>query len=147
MLGRNILKEEEAVSPIIGTILMVAITVIMAAIISSWSASIKAPEAPISVGLDISRQNITQVRVTVTSIEPPNTEITGINFSDTTTADTYNFADPANNTGFIYKNQVFGGTIGVGSTRSFNVSDFNKFVVIMVKYADGTEKTVYSQNI
>jgi len=39
-------KDERAVSPVIAVILMVAITVVMAAIVSSWSAGVKAPTAP-----------------------------------------------------------------------------------------------------
>lgn len=131
MIRRNIIKEEEAVSPIIGTILMVAITVIMAAIISSWSSGIKAPESPKTVGLDISRQNLTQVRVTVTSIDPPNTAISNITFINASVGGTQNMTTP----------------ITIGTSQAFNVSNYNEFVVITVKFEDGTVKALYSQRI
>jgi flagellin-like protein len=61
-------KNHDGVSPVIGVILMVAITVVMAAIVSSWSSGVNAPNTPTTVGLDISRYG-TMVSVLVTSID------------------------------------------------------------------------------
>ncbi|MBU3966178.1 MAG: type IV pilin, partial [Euryarchaeota archaeon] len=66
---RRILKDDRGVSPVIAVILMVAITVVMAAIVSSWSAGVKAPTTPTTVGLDIARNNDT-IAIVVTAIDP-----------------------------------------------------------------------------
>ena len=70
-------KDVRAVSPVIGVILMVAVTVVMAAIIMSWSSSISAPEAPKQCGVSVSRYD-DDIRVTVTSIEPVGASISSI---------------------------------------------------------------------
>jgi flagellin-like protein len=128
----NIRTDERAISPIIGTILMVAITVIMAAIIANWSSGIKAPEAPTSVGLDIARQNQTDIQVTVTSIDPPATLMTKLSFTNKTGGAQSLF----NPTGIL-----------IGNSTTFKVSDTNEFVVIVATYGDGTSKTIYSQKV
>jgi len=134
MIKRNIRKEEEAVSPIIGTILMVAITVIMAAIISSWSSGIKAPESPKTVGLDISRTNATLVQVTINSIDPPTAVLTFLNFTNASAAGNasqiQNMTNPT-----------------VGNTTAFTVGSYNEFVVITARFTDNSVKVLYSQRV
>jgi len=79
-VGR-ILNDDKGVSPVIAVILMVAITVVMAAIVSSWSAGVKAPTTPTTVGLDIARNNDT-IAVVVTAIDPASSApISQINIS------------------------------------------------------------------
>jgi len=67
-------QNDDGVSPVIGVILMVAITVVMAAIVSSWSSGVKAPNTPTTVGLDVSRTNY-DISVLVTSIDPSRTAL------------------------------------------------------------------------
>ncbi|MFA4957139.1 MAG: type IV pilin N-terminal domain-containing protein [Candidatus Methanoperedens sp.] len=129
MIKKNVVKNEEAISPIIGTILMVAITVIMAAIISSWSSGIQAPAAPKSVGLDISRLNATYVQITITSLDPPNTGIQSISANGGTTSGSL---------GTSFKN--------IGNTTSYNINT-GSYLVITVTFDDQTIKTLYSQAI
>lgn len=129
---KNIRTDERAISPIIGTILMVAITVIMAAIIANWSSGIKAPEAPKTVGFDILRTTANTVQITITSINPPSTQVDYVNFTQA--------SDHA-------YNLSLGSPVYIGMTGVFNVTGFDVFAVGTVSYGDGTKKTIYSQNI
>lgn len=128
MILKKLKTNDKAISPIIGTILMVAITVIMAAIISSWSSGIKAPETPTTVAIDISRLNTTAIQATITSISPPNTVISSITFHNSSA--TTNWTSPS-----------------VGSTTSIPVPDFNVFVTATANFADGTKKVLFAQRI
>ena len=67
--NHRIFSDDRAVSPVIAVILMVAITVVMAAIVSSWSSGVKAPTTPTTIGLDISREN-NNISIVLTSIDP-----------------------------------------------------------------------------
>ena len=74
-------KDVRAVSPVIGVILMVAVTVVMAAIIMSWSSGITAPETPRQCGVTVSRLDPSNVSITVTSREPTQEYIISIDYS------------------------------------------------------------------
>lgn len=80
---KSLRKDERAISPVIGVILMVAVTVIMAAIIMSWSAGIKAPETPRQCGVTVSRVDPDTVSITVTSREPVTEPVAYINYTGT----------------------------------------------------------------
>jgi len=135
-------RDEDGVSPVIGVILMVAITVVMAAIVSSWSSSVKAPTSPVSVGLDISRSNST-ITLLITSIDPVSAApIPSINMSyqnyyynDTSSAWTWGTSY------YDLKNADIGSTTGPVETNS---SEANTTTVI-AKYKDGVRKVIYSQ--
>lgn len=133
-------KNDDGVSPVVGVILMVAITVVMAAIVSSWSSSVKAPTSPTTVGLDISRsdKNITLV---VTTIDPPS-------------------ASPIPSLNVTYQYDIYGnGTFQTNSTDKFitdadvgnmvtmytNSSTIKPFVVI-ARFKDGSKKVLYSRD-
>ena len=78
---KSLLKDARAVSPVIGVILMVAVTVVMAAIIMSWSSGITAPETPRQCGVTVSRIDADEISITVTSREPVQERITSIDYS------------------------------------------------------------------
>ncbi len=165
MIHKKLIDDNEAVSPIIGTILMVAITVIMAAIIANWSAGIKAPETPKSVGLDVSRLNQNNVSITVTSIDPPQTVVNAINitFKNGTGATNKRVllgSGAANSTGHtsggtlipdVTTNYVFTTTnptsANVGDSATLYINNYGEFIVITVTFADGTVRTAYSQKV
>lgn len=166
MIGKKLINDIKAVSPIIGTILMVAITVIMAAIIANWSSGVKAPQQPQTVGLDVSRLSQSNITITVTSIDPPSTVVSKVNVtfkngSQATTTRTIlgdgapNWAGYSKNTPYpdVNTNYVFSNDssaplqVNVGDSATLWINGFNEFIVITVKYGDGTVKTIYSQKI
>ena len=136
-LHRGIFKDDRGVSPVIAVILMVAITVVMAAIVSSWSAGVKAPTAPTTVGLDINRQN-TNITVVVTAIDPASGE-------------------PLNEMSLAYKhwngtgwdsNTSIDTTVNVGDSATIdtNKTDTSLFIV-KVKFKDLSSKVLYSREV
>ncbi len=142
MLKRNktnkkFCKDDDGVSPVVGVILMVAITVVMAAIVSSWSSSVKAPTSPTTVGLDISRsdKNITLV---VTTIDPPSAApIPTLNV----TYQLYN--GTAFNTNSTDKFIV---DADVGNMLTINTSSSTiKPFVVIATFKDGSKKVLYSR--
>lgn len=162
-MNRKILVDDnQAVSPIIATILMVAITVIMAAIIANWSAGIKAPVQPQSVGLDVSRLSQYNVTVTITSIDPPNAvvDVLKITFRNDTgqlTTKTVLGSGAPNQSGY-YENTYYPdlrtnyeftspSQVNVGDSATLWMKGFNEFTVITVRYGDGSTKTIYSQKV
>jgi len=61
MDNRNIRKEESAVSPVIGVILMVAITVILAAVIGAFVFGMGTPEKTPAANVEITKANATYI--------------------------------------------------------------------------------------
>lgn len=128
-------KNDEGVSPVIGVILMVAITVVMAAIVSSWSSGVKAPNTPITVGLDITRDN-TNISVLVTSIDPASTaplQLLNISYRNVTAGKT----DYTNIT-----------NANVGDIVDFNTSNLSTTrVIITATYKDNSKKVLFNQEV
>ncbi|MEM3085655.1 MAG: type IV pilin N-terminal domain-containing protein [Halobacteria archaeon] len=58
-MRKNFAKDEEAVSPVVGVILMVAITVILAAIIAAFVLGLGSPKKAPSASLKLNRANAT----------------------------------------------------------------------------------------
>lgn len=135
--NRKILKDDRGVSPVIAVILMVAITVVMAAIVSSWSAGVKAPTTPTTVGLDISR-NTDNITVVVTAIDPASSApIPSINFS-------YYKYDGVNYS-TDYSNMT---PADVGNSIELKTNSSEpKQLVITAKFKDGTKKVLYSREV
>ncbi len=134
---RRILKDNRGVSPVIAVILMVAITVVMAAIVSSWSAGVKAPTAPTTVGLDISR-NTNDVSIVVTSIDPASSApIPELNISY------YNYSAPT-----FFLNYTTMTDADVGASKVVNTgSSTLKQMVITATYKDSSKKVLFSREI
>ncbi len=132
---RKLYNDDRGVSPVIAVILMVAITVVMAAIVSSWSAGVKAPTAPTTIGLDVARStNI--ITVIVTSIDPPSASpIPSINISY------YNLSGV--NYNLNYTNMAYA---DVGASTSINTnSSVIKKVIVTATYKDNTQKVIYNR--
>lgn len=128
-------NDDKGVSPVIAVILMVAITVVMAAIVSSWSAGVKAPTAPTTIGLDVTRSTNT-ITMIVTSIDPPSgAPINLINISY------YNY-DGAN-FNLNYTNIT---NADVGSLKSINTNNpALKNLIVTATYKDGAQKVIYNR--
>ena len=129
---KGIVEDDHGVSPVIAVILMVAITVVMAAIVSSWSSGVKAPTTPTTVGLDISRDN-DSITAVVTAIDPASSApIPLINFTyqeqGTPKYDNITNAD-------------------VGDTDTFNTnSTILKQFVVTASFKDSSKKVLYSRD-
>jgi len=142
-MGLNDLK---AVSPVIGVVLMVAITVIMAAIIMNWSSGISAPDVPKQVSVTINRNDLTQGTLTVTSIRPQGTTIQALTVINQTLV----LTDVGNElAGFGNSSNSPGGTsISVGDTHTGAFfGHFDEHIVVVATFGDGTEATIFDSNI
>ncbi|HEX7576235.1 MAG TPA: type IV pilin N-terminal domain-containing protein [Candidatus Methanoperedens sp.] len=130
-------KNHDSVSPVIGVILMVAITVVMAAIVSSWSSGVNAPNTPTTVGLDISRYG-TMVSVLVTSIDQSSAApLQLLNIS-------YQYWNGTsfnpNSTNMLNAN--------VGSFTEFDTNNAtSKRIIITATYKDGSKKVLFNQDV
>jgi flagellin-like protein len=131
--NQRIFKDNRAVSPVIAVILMVAITVVMAAIVSSWSSGVKAPIAPTTVGLDISR-NSNNITIVVTSIDPSSSApIPAINATYTNLSSGYTYGNFSN------------ADVGQSVTLYTNDTGPSKLVVV-AKFKDMSKKVLYSRD-
>ncbi len=136
---KRFVKSDKGVSPVIGVILMVAITVVMAAIVSSWSASVKPPAAPVTVGLDISRST-NNITIVVTSIDPsieapiPVLNISYYNATDVVTID----GTQTNTTGMQNADVGNKKTIDTGASTP-------KLLIIRATFKDSSKKVLYSR--
>ncbi len=131
---RRTLKDDRGVSPVIAVILMVAITVVMAAIVSSWSAGVKAPTTPTTVGLDIARNNDTIV-IVVTAIDPASAApISQINVSF------YNYSAP------VGPNSTRITNANVGDSLSINTGNASlQQIIVTATYKDASKKVLYTR--
>jgi len=130
-------KNDDGVSPVIGVILMIAITVVMAAIVSSWSSGVNAPNTPTTVGLDISR-NLNNTVILVTSIDPSSAApLQLLNIS-------YQYW---NGTSFN-PNSTSITNANVGSFTEFDTNNAtSKRVIITATYKDGSKKVLFNQDV
>lgn len=137
---RSLIRNKRAVSPVIGVILMVAVTVVMAAIIMNWSSSITAPEAPKQCGITVSRLNPTEISITVTSREPTEELITFINYSGV-----------AGGIAIInteVMNDALSGTVLVGQLNSNVPHDRGEHLVVTCTWSkDGKRSVLYDARI
>jgi len=130
-------KNDAGVSPVIGVILMVAITVVMAALVTSWPPVVKTPNTPTTVGLDISRYG-TMVSVLVTSIDPATAApLPLLNIS----YQYWNGTSFNPNSTSITKANM--GNITECDTNNFT----SKRVMITATYKDGSKKVLFNQEI
>ena len=135
--NRMILKDDRGVSPVIAVILMVAITVVMAAIVSSWSAGVKAPTSPTTVGLDISRST-DNITVVITAIDPASSApIPFINFS---------YFKYQGGTFYTNYSNMTNADVGNSIELKTNSSEL-KQLVITARFKDGSKKVLYSKEI
>jgi hypothetical protein len=113
---------------------MVAITVVMAAIVSSWSAGVKAPTTPTTVGMDISRSG-NNITVVVTSIDPASAApLPAINITYT------------NSSGTQLLSNMSSADVGDSTTLNTGEAGPNQLIV-KATYKDGSKKVLYSRSI
>jgi flagellin-like protein len=130
-------SNDEGVSPVIGVILMVAITVVMATIVSSWSSGVKAPNTPTTVGLDITRYG-TMVSVLVTSIDPASSAplpSLNINYQ--------NWSGTSFNTNITNMTDASVGNIIEIETNNFT----QKRLIVSATYKDNSKKVLFAQEV
>jgi flagellin-like protein len=124
--NRKFSKDEEAVSPVIGVILMVAITVILAAVIAAFvfgmGSSLKKNYV---VGATASQTNLTNVDMTYTG-GPDHASVSYLTYSV--------------NTGTAYQNTS---PLTVGYTEQNNtVSTGREHIVVVAYFIDGTSQII-----
>lgn len=132
-------KNDEGISPVIGVILMVAITVLMAAVVSTWSNGVKSPATPPSVGLDITRTS-THVSIVVASIDPITAApLPSINVS-------YQYWD---NTLSTFRTTTDSkANLNVGDLIEIDTNNPSpKRIIITATYKDNSKKVLYSQEV
>lgn len=132
-------EDDKGISPIFGIILMVAITVMMSAVVSSWSSGVKATTNPTTIGLDITR-NSNNFSIIIISIDP----ITSAPL-------------PSLNVTYQYWNTYISGY----ETKSFSKDNVNigdpididtnnhiaKRVIITATYKDNSKRVLFSQEV
>lgn len=134
----NFYKDDVGVSPIVGVVLMIAITVLMAAVVSTWSSGVKAPATPTTIGLDISRE-VNNVSIVITSIDP--ISAAPLPFLNVT----YQYWDEKASV-FLTKT-ISIATVNVGEPIDFNTnSAVPKRLIILAIYKDNSKKVLYSQD-
>lgn len=142
---KSLLKDREAVSPVIGVVLMVAITVILAAAIgSSVLGEDRAEPAP-KANLHLKANGINTEKNGTILIEHLGGD--PINFEDNktnTNVTIYNF-DTRNT---CYPNATQLSTFTVGSIDSFNVSGVSKGNTINIKIIDvASQQLIYDKDL
>ena len=146
MEKNKFLDDTKAVSPVIGVVLMVAITVIMAAIIMNWSSGIAAPDIPKQVSVTVVRSDEFVGTITVSSIRPQGTTIQQLTVINETLVltDSANVLD-----GFGNGTSSPGGSaISVGDTFTGALfGKFNEHITIVATFGDGTEAAIFDTNI
>ena len=143
---KKLLDDKKAVSPVIGIVLMVAITIIMAAIIMNWSSGISAPDIPKQISVTIIRSDEFVGTMTVSSIRPEGTTIQALTVINETGVLTdsggvlEDFGTAANSPG--------GPEISVGDTLTGKFfSHFDEHIVVIVTFGDGTEATIFDSDV
>lgn len=122
-------KDKRGVSPVIGVLLMVAVTIIMAAVIMAWSSTVSTPETPNSCGVSVSRLNSTLLQLTVMSIQPVGASIASVSWDGTdVTPGNMSYPD-------------------VGNTSTITVNSTPAYLVVTCDWDDGTKDVVYNGRI
>ena len=132
--ARKLYRNKKAVSPVIGVVLMVAITVILAGIIAVFFMGVipSQLEEPKMVQIYATRMNDTEVSFLITSITPAGTEMTalwGTGGIDITDSDDLEVGD-------TFQNDDEEEDILVGTQ-----------VVLTATFGDGTTQVIYTSKI
>jgi len=123
--------DEKGVSPVIGVILMVAATIVIAAVVMGMLGGFKPPTPSKSVGVSATRIDTTRVDFTITSIEPPGTTITAL------------YA--RNGTGLVNYTDTDG--VSVGDIFTVYTTGSSEHIVINVTFGDGTSQVIFDAKI
>ena len=123
-------RSKRGVSPVIGVILMVAATIVIAGVVMAMLGGFSAPAASKSVAFTTTRLNNSAVEFTLARVEPPGATISYFNWSGDGTT-------PSSTTTATSIGDVF----TVSTTKS------PAHIVITAKFGDGTTQVVYDQRI
>ena len=131
MKANKFIKEEDAVSPVIGVILMVAITVILAAVIGAFVFGMGSSlSRTYSVGATVSQSGVGANTVTVVFTGGPDaTEVTSL----AATSSGVDFTIVG--TGFA------NGTVGSYSTGA-GTAGHDDHIILVATFADGTSQVI-----
>lgn len=135
----NFYKDSGGISPIVGVVLMVGITVMMAAVVSTWSSGVKAPATPTTIGLDITR-DASNVSIVITSIDP--ISAAPLPFLNAT----YQYWDEQSS---VFRTKTISvANVNVGEPIDFNTNSAEpKRLIILAIYKDDSKKVLYSQDV
>jgi len=124
-------RSKRGVSPVIGVILMVAATIVIAGVVIAMLGGFKAPTASKTVGVITNRINDTAITFTISKIEPVGTTIKYINMTSPITDNTWT-------TGLT-----------IGSTHTYNNASLKgpAYVVLKATFSDGSSEVVYSSTV
>ena len=123
--------DEKGVSPVIGVILMVAATIVIAAVVMGMLGGFKAPASSKAVAISASRVNNSYVDFTLTAIEPAGTNIDSINCTAGCDANSGNISNP---------------TVGVTWTAKTSGTP-PVHVVLTAHFTDGTTQVVFDSKV
>lgn len=118
--------DNKGVSPVIGVILMVAATIVIAGVVMAMLGGFKAPTPAKTVGVSVSRINSTAVDFTIMSIEPAGTTIDLISVTGATGA--------------------MGTSVGNVSTLTTTGTP-PVHIVLTATFADNTQQVIYDSRV
>jgi len=130
--SRSRSRNKRGVSPVIGVILMVAATIVIAGVVMGMLGGFKAPGVSKTVGISTSRINETHVDITLTAIEPAGTDISSINCTAGCSGGNNNVTSPS-----------------VGSTWTINTTGSTPpvHVVLTAYFKDGSTQVVFDSKV
>ena len=127
-------EEERAVSPVIGVILMVAITVILAAVIAAFVLDIGDTGEPVQANIDIDNVDGSQdVEVTVTNVDNVDEIFLRCDEDVTLASDSDDDADLS-----------VGSTAVIDDQDENNIDDCSSGTINVIGVADGSESIIKS---
>lgn len=139
-------KNEDAVSPVIGVILMVAITVILAAVIAAFvfgmSGNISKTKV---VASTVSRLNSTHVTVTYQGGQDAGT-LQGINWTVNEAPATLSIGGTSNAGGIQDSPASSTGILNIGASATITAGT-NSHLVGVAVFNDGSKQVIIDQNI
>ena len=124
-------RRKKGVSPVIGVILMVAATIVIAAVVLAMLGGFQAPATSKTVGVSASRVNATAVDFVVTGIQPAGTTINWINATLGGGAPDGNKGTPVN----------------VGTSWTLTTADSPEHIVLTAYFADATSQVVFDAKV
>jgi flagellin-like protein len=129
--------DRKGVSPVIGVILMVAATIVIAGVVMAMLGGFKAPASSKVVGVYQNRINTTAIQFTVTKIEPSGTVLHCVNVTS-----------PSDVTGKDAWNDYTDG-ITVGETYTYVDTKLTGPIYVVLKgtFNDGSSEVVFANTI
>ena len=120
-------RSKRGVSPVIGVILMVAATIVIAGVVMAMLGKFGSPPAPKTVGLSVSRINSSAVAVTLTAISPAGTNITSITFTGDASG---SMSSPT-----------------IGTTKTLSTTSSPAHIIATASFEDGTRQVVLDTRV